>query len=269
MDNPRIYGSPPYRVAVVHGGPGAVGGMSDVAARLSSFAGTVEPLQSRLSVEGEITELHHLITGITDTPVILIGHSWGAWLSLLTAARYPGSVSKLILVGSAPFEESYAASIHKTRIKRLNRYERVEFGLIMDKLSSRDYINGRAISRMLHELVLKSDGYKPLEKAKSYWEGVTINREIFSGVWEEAAELRRSGELLKAASSITCPVTAIHGDYDPHPVNGVSEPLGKTLKNFRFILLKKCGHYPWLEKQASEKFFEILKDEILNFSHMK
>jgi len=265
MDNPRIYGSPPYRVAVVHGGPGAAGGMSDVAARISSYAGTVEPLQTRLSVEGEITELHQLITGITDAPVILIGHSWGAWLSLLTAARYPESVSKLILVAGAPFEERYAASIYKTRIKRLNKYQRVEFGLIMDKLSSRDYINKKAVSRMLHDLFLKSDCYKPLESAKSYWEGVGINSEIFSRIWEEAAELRRSGELLKAASSITCPVTAIHGDYDPHPGDGVNEPLEKTLKNFRFLLLKKCGHYPWLEKQASEKFFEILKDEILNF----
>jgi len=35
------------------------------------------------------------------------------------------------------------------------------------------------------------------------------------------------------------------------------------VKNYRFILLEKCGHEPWQEKYARDKFYEILKKEIV------
>jgi len=58
-------------------------------------------------------------------------------------------------------------------------------------------------------------------------------------------------------------VVALHGDYDPHPAEGVQKPLAATLKNFRFILLEKCGHKPWIERQSRDKFYAILKEELL------
>jgi pimeloyl-ACP methyl ester carboxylesterase len=61
---------------------------------------------------------------------------------------------------------------------------------------------------------------------------------------------------------IRCPVVAIHGDYDPHPAAGVRDSLAPVIKDFRFILLEKCGHYPWREQGAKDRFYNILKDEI-------
>jgi len=55
------------------------------------------------------------------------------------------------------------------------------------------------------------------------------------------------------------PVTAIHGDYDSHPAEGVRLPLFSVLKNFQFILLEKCGHTPWNERYARDQFFGVLK----------
>ena len=51
MKNPRKYGSAPFNVAVVHGGPGAPGEMAPVARELSSFRGVLEPLQTATTVE--------------------------------------------------------------------------------------------------------------------------------------------------------------------------------------------------------------------------
>ena len=82
-------------------------------------------------------------------------------------------------------------------------------------------------------------------------------------MWKDGAELRRSGNLLKLGRHITCPVVAIHGDGDPHPSEGVQEPLSAILRDFRFILLKKCGHKPWIERKAREEFFRILEEELL------
>jgi pimeloyl-ACP methyl ester carboxylesterase len=58
-------------------------------------------------------------------------------------------------------------------------------------------------------------------------------------------------------------VVAIHGDYDPHPFEGVQQPLSLVISDFRFILLKNCGHYPWIERDAKKRFYEILHEELI------
>ena len=68
--------------------------------------------------------------------------------------------------------------------------------------------------------------------------------------------------LLKVLSSIRCPVVAINGDCDTRPAAGINEPLSRVVKDFRFILLEKCGHMPWYERYARDKFYEILRKEI-------
>jgi pimeloyl-ACP methyl ester carboxylesterase len=68
---------------------------------------------------------------------------------------------------------------------------------------------------------------------------------------------------LKLGEKIKCPVVAIHGDYDPHPAKGVREPLSGVIKDFCFISLKNCGHKPWIEQEAKEEFYRILKKEFV------
>jgi pimeloyl-ACP methyl ester carboxylesterase len=81
-------------------------------------------------------------------------------------------------------------------------------------------------------------------------------------VLKEGQELRRNGKLLELARQIQCPAVAIHGDYDPHPAEGVQKPLSAVLSKFRFILLENCGHTPWTERQARGTFYEVLKEEL-------
>jgi pimeloyl-ACP methyl ester carboxylesterase len=90
----------------------------------------------------------------------------------------------------------------------------------------------------------------------------SVDAGTYQSVWAEAAAMRKSGELLAIASKIKCPVVAIHGDYDPHPLEGVKIPLAGNLKDFRVVLLNNCGHSPWKENYAKAEFFEILKNEL-------
>jgi translation elongation factor EF-4 len=57
MINIRKYGSAPYRVAVVHGGPGAPGSVAAVARELAKGCGILEPLQTATTVAGQVDEL--------------------------------------------------------------------------------------------------------------------------------------------------------------------------------------------------------------------
>jgi pimeloyl-ACP methyl ester carboxylesterase len=246
-------------VAVVHGGPGAPGAMAPVARELASVTGILEPLQTKASLEGQVRELHDALQQHAALPVILIGHSWGAWLSFITTARYPSLVKKLILVGSGAFEQKYAVSIVGDRLARLSEEQRVEalelIDIIIDPASGN---KDKTMSR-LGELFAKADTYDALPHQD---EALEFNYNINENVWAQAEKLRVSGELLELGKKIKCPVVAIHGDYDPHLAAGVREPLSRVLKDFKFILLEKCGHEPWIERYVRDEFYKILKNEL-------
>jgi pimeloyl-ACP methyl ester carboxylesterase len=255
--NLRIYGNAPYCVAVIHGGPGAAGYMAPVARELSSALGVLEPLQTAPSIEGQVQELRAILEKNGEPPHILIGSSWGAMLSYLLAARYPRLVKKLILVGSAPYEESYAEDIERTRLSRLEEKERREARILTDALDDPAGREKDALLERLARLYAKSDAFDPETLDLEF---LSVRHDLFQSVWAEAARMRRDGALLEIGRKIRCPVVAIHGDYDPHPAKGVEEPLTAVLENFRFILLRNCGHYPWIERQAKESFYKILRN---------
>ena len=193
-------------------------------------------------------------------PVILIGFSWGAMLVYILAARYPALVKKLILIGSGPFEEKYADNITPDRPSRLSQAERNEVISLIEKINDPDTVDKDGPMARVGALFTKADTYSPLPRENVVLEfSETINRRVRA----EAKELRTSGELLRMGAKIQCPVVAIHGDYDPHLVEGAKVPLSRVLRDFRFILLEKCGHEPWIEKYARDKFYNILIEEIV------
>ena len=99
----RTYGNQPYNVALVHGGPGAIGEMEPVARELAADFSVLEPIQTEITLDGQVEELKVILEGHTDRPVALVGFSWGACLSYIVTAKYPHLIKKLVLVGSGPF----------------------------------------------------------------------------------------------------------------------------------------------------------------------
>jgi pimeloyl-ACP methyl ester carboxylesterase len=254
----RKYGERPFSVAVVHGGPGAAGEMAPVARRLASSWGVLETLQTATTLDGQVEELVAILEREGVPPSFLIGFSWGAMLSFIVAASRPELVGKLILIGSAPFEERYAASIQQTRMERLGEAEREEAERLTHALEDPGTRDPDAVFARLGELFGKSDAYDPIPNPGE----IEPRYDIYRKVWGEAARLRKDGGLLRLRSHIRCPVVAIHGDYDPHPPTGVAEPLSGILSDFRLILSSDCGHKPWIERNARDDFFEVLEREL-------
>ena len=259
MKNLRKYGKPPFNIAVIHGGPGAPGEMAPVARELSTGCGVLEPLQTAASLEWQVQELYGVLKKNGALPITLIGWSWGAILSFIFTARCPSMVKKLILVGSGPFEKKYAAEIMKTRVSRLNEKEKTEILAIIETLNNTAVKDKNTLMSRLGRLMFKSDSYNSLPYKSEILE---FQYHIFQNVWKDTEEFRASGELLELGKQIQCPVVAIHGNYDPHPGEGVRKPLSRVLKDFRFILLEKCGHYPWFEREAMDSFYDIIKKEL-------
>ena len=259
MKNFRIYGKEPFNIAVLHGGPGAPGEMAPVARELASISGVLEPLQTKNSLEGQVSELYTVLKENGTLPVILIGWSWGAWLSYIFTAKHPDYVSKLILIGSGAYEEKYVADIMITRLNRMTDEQRAELFTLTDILDRPDIEDKDTPMSRFGEIIAEADAYDPLPHKPEVLE---YRHDINQKVWQQASALRNSGKLLELGRKIRCPVVAIHGDYDPHLAEGTREPLARVLKDFRFILLEKCGHQPWLERAARDRFYRILRKEL-------
>jgi len=266
IKNFRLHGEPPYSILCVHGGPGAAGSLFRLAHDLSKQRGLIEPFQTKSTIAGQIAELKQIIADLADFPVVLIGHSWGAWLSYLFSSENPELVKKLIMIGAGPFRADYVPAMMKTRKKRLKFREKSRLEELLVLLGNTENPNDRSILSELGTLMEKTDNYCLMKLPDLELENNKIIQKldpgIFSGIMSEASGMRRSGALLKAGSRIACPVIAIHGDHDPHPAAGVKDPLSKIIKDFRFYLLERCGHEPWREKFARKEFYGILEKEI-------
>lgn len=259
MDNPRLYGEAPFAVAAVHGGPGAPGEMAPVARELSRLCGIMEPLQTRATLDGQVEELKKLLAGDGTAPFVFIGYSWGAILSFIFAAENPSLVKKLILVSSGVFSSTYAKRVDRNRLSRLSARERARMDELLVDLNDPSGTDKDTLFAELGELISRADAYDPIPHES---DAIAFQHDIFKAVWAEAEELRKQDALLEMGKSITCPVVAIHGDFDPHPWQGIMMPLKEVIGDFRFVLLEKCGHHPWYEKHAREEFYAALEKEL-------
>lgn len=231
--------------------------MAPVARELSSRCGILEPLQTAASLPGQIDELSTTLREVGHPPVTLIGFSWGAWLSFMLSANYPQLVERLILVSGGPFEDRFATAIQETRLNRLSSADRIAVSSALEVLSDPAGKERNAAFARLGTLLSKADAHDPVE---TEGEVIDYRVDIFESVWRDAAELRKSGKLLELGTHIRCPVIAIHGSYDPHPAQGVMEPLSAVLEDLRFIPLERCGHKPWIERRARDEFYAILEE---------
>lgn len=258
MDNLRTYGSEPYDVVLLHGGPGGPGSLETISRRLSISFGIIEPLITSLSIKEQIEDLNSLIIHNSSKPMSFIGHSWGAWLCLLYASAFPDLVKKIIMIGAPPFEDKYVHKIEETRLSRLTENERKEFLLAENQLTDLHSQTGYLSSAFIN-LLTKTDVFEALPDE-------TIDSKfypsVYERVWTEALQMRSSGKLIEVIKEIKCPVVAIHGDFDPHPAEGVKNPLTEILPNFRFNLIERCGHYPWKEKYGKDILYKIFYKEM-------
>ncbi len=254
--NSIFFGQNPFETILVHGGPGAIGSLNQLAKQIASYESNINPVFDQTSISQQLNHLYQIIKSKANPPVNLIGHSWGAWLVCLFAAKYPELIKKVIIIGSGPFKENEAMQIESIRLKRMNELQIKKYKTLLRKLQNSGDKN--QIFNQLGNLISTIDSYQLIENVEF---GNHASLQVYQSVWPEAAQLRKHKLLLKICSQMPQPLVAIHGYYDPHPYEAIKNTFNKK-DNFKFILLKKCGHYPWYEKHARKKFMNILKKEL-------
>lgn len=248
----RLYGKAPYKFVLVHGGPGAAGSLRGFAEELSriSEAGVVEAIQSQYSINELIEELYCQIKENCAGRVSLIGHSWGAWLAVLLAERYPEAVDTIVLIGCPPLEEKYVSEIVSRRLQNLSGEDKAAFQRLLDnRAEDEDMAKPPAVLERADNYCLENKGLHSADKTDS---------RMYNSVWNEAAKRRADGKILASFKKVRCRLCLIQGECDPHPAEGVTVPLLENDMKCETYILEKCGHSPFMEKYAKDKFYQIL-----------
>lgn len=228
---------------MVHGGPGAPGSAAGAARLLSGRGAVVEPLQSAGSVDGLVDELAGQLRHLSGGPLAVVGHSWGAMLGYLVAARDPGLVDALVMVASPPLTAAAEAEAQRRRVAGLSAAERGELRALSEPADV-----GLAAPRW-EAWLQRTESVEPVA-IESEW--LALHADIARRVWAEVT--RRRSELVAEGRRIRCPVTVVHGDGDPRPLAGVVDSLRGVVAELHVVVLERCGHFPWIERHAREPF---------------
>jgi len=258
----RKYGVGDRVLVLVHGGPGGAGSLSCMARQYAEYGkGKVcilEPWQSAKTMWGQVEELHQQILSATNKKVFLLGHSWGAWIVALYASKYPDSLEFVVLMSSGPFDDQYIPAIKARRERLLHGKHREAFERLTEEISHMDAADQKE-KFALFAAIPHGDDYDVFEEE----DDCVPNGEIYQSVWPEGAKMRSEGRLLEEAKKIQCPIYIIHGEEDPHPIEGVTGPFDE--KGIQYILytIGRCGHSPWKERYGRDKLREFIFDQLI------
>lgn len=254
----RQYGKDAPKLVLVHGGPGGAGGLECMAKEYAKYCGVLEPWQTEHTVTGQVEELHSQITEYCSEKVVLLGHSWGAWIALLYASKHPETLKSVVLMGCGPLHEKYLKILNERRIALLPKEQRDEWNRLVYELGQPDVTEVDEKFAKLGSIAV-SDDYDIIEETNS----CVPDGQMYNDVWPEGAAMRKDGIFLREAAKIECPIFIIHGENDPHPAEGVLEPLDEAGIRYKSYTLPKCGHSPWKEKYARDELKRILLEDIL------
>jgi pimeloyl-ACP methyl ester carboxylesterase len=252
----RKYGDSGPLVIVLHGGPGASGHMAPVARGLADSYRFLEPFQRRsgsepLSVARHVEDLHELVNFYAaDSPPALLGSSWGAMLALAYAAAYPTSVASLILVGCGTFDLSARAKLQETLRQRMNDEVRERLDRAAQIPDEDERLKASA------EAATPLYAYDPLAPP----EEEAVDARAHHETWDDMLRLQTEGIYPAAFASIKIPVLMVHGTFDPLPGRLILAGLESYMPQLEYRELECCGHWPWLEKSVSERFFSLIRE---------
>ncbi|MGI5863691.1 MAG: alpha/beta fold hydrolase [Myxococcales bacterium] len=255
----REYGAQGPLVLVLHGGPGAPGGVAALCERLSDSFHVLEPFQRGsgevpLTVERHVEDLHALVLSCPQPRPAIVGHSWGAMLALAYAAAHPDSAGPLALIGCGTFDPESRARLHARCEGRIDEALRSRLEQLEREIADPDERLARFGELLLpvysHDLVATPPCERPDVRAHSE-------------TWDDMLRQQQAGLYPAAFAAFHGPVLMLHGADDPHPGPMIRDSLTPFLPQLEYREWPACGHYPWLERACGDEVVASLRAWLL------
>jgi proline-specific peptidase len=206
-----------------------------------------------VTLASDVADLDRVRQHFQLDSVALLGHSWGAVLALEYALRHPTRVSHLILMNPAPASASDVAMMRKAYLEKL--------GADMDR--QREIVASAAYQAGDPEAVTARYRihFKPaLKRAEDYERLMAAMSAAFASQGSQGIVKARAVEdqllrdtwqvpgydLMPRLRGLRIPTLVIAGDHDFIPT-AVAERIAQALSNARFVTIKDCGHFAFLE----------------------
>jgi proline iminopeptidase len=244
-------------IVVVHGGPGLDAGyflpgldLLSKKYRLISYdqRGTGRskgPLDTlMLTVDQYIEDIEGLRQAFQIEKMHLMGHSFGGLLALLYASKYPDHLYSLILVGSGAKDTISFPEQNRTVEKRTSKEDTDS----INKMVAAGYFNTKEGRSKLFPIL-----WKPYVYNKKYIASIKTSicdsfLLVNSRVGKSLERSNLWSNLNERLIKLKLPALIIHGDYDPVPLSA-AETNRNILKRSQLVVLKNCGHFPFIEQQ--------------------
>lgn len=178
----------------------------------------------------EVIDSIEAIRKALDAPrLILVGHSWGGYVAMTYALRYPANVEAMILV------DSVAPKTASTEIL---------FGTLFPDI----YGQLRGLSAEYPDQVQK---YVRLTTAMSFYSPEIRDRIIaamgrveYNSRWEAVEEPDLTAEL----GALTMPVLVTTGRFDANVSPRTAWALHQAIPGSKWVVFERSGHFPMLEE---------------------
>lgn len=240
-------------VVFVHGGPG----LNDYGSLLTSEtagwqlihyqqrglppAPTVEPF----TLEQHLEDLLSVLDCAGLERAVLMGHSWGASLSLFAAIAVPHRVTALVLVdplGTAG--DGGARHMNQTLTERLLPENRARADQVDERLAGPDATDDDGTEY----LALRWPGYfadprqaPPLPPG--FRLSLTANGQTMASLFGHIT----AGTFAQGLPHVEIPVEFVLGEYSPIPHDGAFET-ATVLPRSHLTVVPQAGHLPWHEQ---------------------
>ena len=188
-----------------------------------------------LSLEKYIEDLEALRSELKLKKLILIGQSWGGMLSMEYCAQNPEKVEKLVFVGSGSPSMKFANYFSDNIQMRLRPED------LAEKPGMKQIWPGYFFDR---EAALKSKAAIDFSKIHGQ---AGINKIMVADY--AAKEKQRMINLKKYKG----PASIIQGYQDP--VGFAAYDIKSVIPQSQFLFIEQSGHFPWLEKESTQKHF--------------
>jgi pimeloyl-ACP methyl ester carboxylesterase len=255
----REHGGTGLPVLVLHGGPGAPGSATELAAAVGDAFHVLEPLQRRrgaepLTVRRHVEDLLEVIEALDGERPALVGHSWGAMLALAVAAAHPGRVASLALIGCGTFDPVARDRLREIRSSRMGDEVRARLERLDREIADPDQR-----LRAMGELIGEIDSYDAVAAAPPT---EPFDAQGSEETWQDMVRLQAEGVYPAAFSAIDAPVVMLHGAFDPHPGPLIRASLAPHVRRLEYREWERCGHTPWLERAVRDDFLATLRETL-------
>jgi proline iminopeptidase len=181
----------------------------------------------------------------------VLGHSFGTVLALEYAIRHPERVSHLILMNPAPASAADYKQFRKERLEKLGvDLDRLRAIAATDAYQAGDPDAVAAYYRIHFKAALqRPEDYERLmtlmrpsfPTSEAILKARHVEDRLMADTWSLDGY-----DLLPKLRSLKIPTLVIYGDHDFIP-SYVAEHIAEALPAARFVTMKECGHFAYLE----------------------